>query len=63
MAWPWTLQGASVLATMTAQLEAKELSINTTVRSVANYGGGPAGKAANCCNASHVECRCNAGSA
>ena len=53
--------GATVLETMVSQLQAVELSINTTARSVANYRGGPAGKDANCCNSSHIECRCNAG--
>ena len=59
---PRSSEGAAVLAAMTEQLRLQMISVNTTARSVASYAEGPEGKAANCCNLSHTECRCNPGS-
>jgi hypothetical protein len=40
-------------------LRARALAaIASSLRSVANYESGPAGAAVNCCNATHVACRC-----
>ena len=59
---PKSSEGAAVLKAMAQQLHLQMVSINTTARSEATYASGPAGKAANCCNLSHTECRCNPGS-
>lgn len=49
---------AAIVAAMSA-LRARALAaIASSLRSVANYESGPAGAAVNCCNATHVACRC-----
>lgn len=58
---PKSSEGAAVLAEMAQQLYLQMVSVNTTARSVASYASGPEGKAANCCNPAHTECRCKPG--
>jgi hypothetical protein len=50
---------AAVVAEMAAMRRALLDDIGSTARSVADYSQGPAGRAANCCNAKHVTCRCS----
>ena len=54
-------EGAAVLREMARQPHLQMISINTTARSFATYASGPEGKAANCCNLLHTECRCKLG--
>ena len=49
---------AKAIAALEAARKAKMLDINSTPRTVADYSQNATGRAANCCNSSHMECSC-----
>jgi hypothetical protein len=49
---------ANVVKSIAEMRAAVLANIDATPRSVVDYSSGDKGKAVNCCNASHVACRC-----
>jgi arylsulfatase A-like enzyme len=50
---------AAIIASLTAVRAAKMADIDGTPRSTADYGSSAAGRAANCCNNTNMECACS----